>query len=145
LKAIISYADPRHGHDGRGVYAAAGWLYLGPTQRERLIVLHGRPTHARTVSSRHGTRSLVWLRQHVDAGAQHLIEDAKYKYALPLDRELAERLRPLARPYPTREQSTVQRCAAEPSGFVPFSGRSTAEGAPAMATCSLHLHEDARV
>lgn len=105
LRLLVSYSDPRQGHDGRGVYAAANWIYLGKTQRERLIVLHGTLTHARTVSSKYGTRSLNWLRAHVDPHAQHLIEAPKHKYVLPLDADLAARLAPMAQPYPSRERS----------------------------------------
>jgi hypothetical protein len=106
LRLIVSYADPRHGHDGRGVYAAAGWLYLGRTQAERLIVLHGKPTHARTVSSKYGTRSLEWLRANVDPHAEHLVELPKHKYAWPFDDDLRRQLAPRVQPYPKREQST---------------------------------------
>src|SRR5687767_6743830 len=41
LRAIISYSDPEHGHDGRGVYAAAGWMFIGATNAESLIRLNG--------------------------------------------------------------------------------------------------------
>jgi hypothetical protein len=104
LRLIVSYADPRHGHDGRGVYAAAGWLYLGRTHAERLIILHGKLTHARTVSSKYGTRSLAWLRANVDPHAEHVIELPKHKYVLPLDDAMRRQLAPRVQPYPKRDR-----------------------------------------
>jgi hypothetical protein len=138
LKLIVSYADPRHGHDGRGVYAAANWIYLGQTQRERLIVLHGKVTHARTVSSRYGTRSLAWLRANVDSSAEHLIELPKHKYALPLDAGMRDRLRALAQPYPKREQSAESGTPQNRRGIAPFSPRGAQRRGRFDTTCSLH-------
>src|SRR5205085_1155370 len=63
LRAIMSYADPEHGHSGRGVYAASGWMFIGCTNRESLIRLNGRLFHPRTVASRYGTRAIHWLQQ----------------------------------------------------------------------------------
>jgi hypothetical protein len=70
LSAVVSYSDQRRGHDGRGVYGACGWTYLGETAREATLWVRGREVHARTVSSKHGTRDLGWLRANVDPQAR---------------------------------------------------------------------------
>jgi hypothetical protein len=105
LELLVSYADQRQGHHG-GVYQAAGWTYLGETHREATLLLHGREVHARTVSSKFGTRDLGWLRAHVDPNAARIDCPPKHKYALPLSAAMHARLALLAQPYPTRDRST---------------------------------------
>jgi hypothetical protein len=72
LELLVSYSDQRHGHDGRGVYGACGWTYLGETAREATLWIHRREVHARTVSSKYGTRDLAWLRANVDPEARRI-------------------------------------------------------------------------
>lgn len=103
LELLISYADQRQGHHG-GVYQGAGWVYLGETGREATLFLHGREVHARTVSSRFGTRDVQWLRANVDPHVRRIDCPPKHKYALGLTPTMRERLAPLARPYPKRER-----------------------------------------
>jgi hypothetical protein len=102
LEMLISYADSRHGHDGRGVYGGSGWAYLGQTHREATLWLRGRERHARTVSSRFGTRDLRWLREHVDPQAARIDCPPKHKWALGLTPTMRHRLTSMSRPYPTR-------------------------------------------
>jgi hypothetical protein len=103
LELLISYADQRQGHHG-GVYQGAGWVYLGETGREATLLLHGRETHARTVSSRFGTRDVQWLRTNVDPQVRRIDCPPKHKYALGLTPSMRVRLAALARPYPRRER-----------------------------------------
>ena len=105
LKAIISYSDPEHGHDGRGVYAAAGWTFIGCTNRESLIRLNGRLQHPRTVASRYRTRSISWLRQNVDGDAAHVRTAPKYRYCLALDDAVRQLLVTRILPYPERQKT----------------------------------------
>jgi hypothetical protein len=101
LRAIVSYADPEHGHLGT-LYQACGWLYLGQTHRESLIRLHGRLVHPRTVTSRYRTRAMDWLRAHVAADAGHVRTAAKFRYCLPLDAAMREQVQARVQPYPKR-------------------------------------------
>jgi len=105
LELLISYADSRMGHDGRGVYGGANWIYLGPTHKEATLLLFGKEVHARTVSSTFKTRSLRWLQANVDPNAQRIINPVKHKWALALTPTMRERLAQMAQPYPKREQS----------------------------------------
>jgi hypothetical protein len=132
LEVLISYADQRQGHHG-GVYQAAGWAYLGETGREATLLLHGRETHARTVSSRFGTRDVRWLREHVDPQVRRIDCPPKHKYALGLTPGMRARLAALAQPYPTREQSAG-------SGTPDSTRKGRCD-----ATCSLHVSEVAHV
>jgi hypothetical protein len=105
LELLVSYSDQRQGHDGRGVYGACGWTYLGETAREATLWIHGREVHARTVSSKYGTRDLAWLRASVDPHARRIDCPPKHRWALALSPTMRERLIVLAQPYPKREQS----------------------------------------
>lgn len=115
LNAVVSYADPEHGHDGRGIYAAGNWIYLGVTASECLIRIRGQLRHPRSVGSLFGTRSVPWLRQHVDAHAERVVQSPKHKFIYPLDAETRTRLAPLAKPYPTRPKE--QAPARSPAGL----------------------------
>ncbi len=112
LRAVISFADPEHGHDGRGVYAAARWTYLGETAREALLYVYGRETHARTISSRYGTRDLRWPQANVDPHARRIDCPPKHKYALGLTPDMCARLARLAQPYPNRSREGSRASAA---------------------------------
>lgn len=114
LRLIVSYADPEHGHDGRGLYAAMNWLFIGVTKRESLIRLNGRLFHPRTVASRYRTRSIDWLRQNVAADAGHVRTRPKFRYALPLDDAMREQLAPRVQPYPERPK---EQAPAHPAGL----------------------------
>jgi hypothetical protein len=105
LEVLISYADQRQGHDGRGVYGACGWTYLGETAREAMLWIDGHEVHARTVSSKYGTRDLAWLCANVDPQVRRIDCPPKHKYALALTAPMRERLALLARPLPRRERS----------------------------------------
>ena len=48
------------------------------------------------------TRQTWWLQHHVDPSATRYEGKPKYKYLLPLDDEIVERIKSLAKPYPKR-------------------------------------------
>lgn len=132
LELLVSYADSRYGHDGRGVYGGAGWTYLGQTAREALLRVHGRERHARTISSKFGTRDLGWLRAHVDPNAARIDCPPKHKYALALTPAMREQLALLVQPYPTRDRGADSGTRGLPAEVVRrpgLGGRSTREGA----------------
>jgi hypothetical protein len=105
LELLMSYSDQRQGHTGLGVYGACGWTYLGETAREATLWIHGREVHARTVSSKYGTRDLRWLQANVDPQARRIDCPPKHRWALALSPAMRERLTALAQPYPRRERS----------------------------------------
>jgi hypothetical protein len=115
LKLVISYSDPQHGHDGRGVYAAGNWLYLGLTHPEALLKVHGQCRHPRSIGSKFGCRDIEWLRTHVDPHAERIVTAPKHKYAFPFDADIRAHLLPLVRPYPTRPK--VAGPCAIPAGL----------------------------
>src|SRR5262252_3045954 len=104
IRLLVSYADLNKGHEGK-IYQASNWLFVGETGYEAGITLKGKLTHRRTINSKYGTSDIAWLRQHVDSCASRHEGKPKYKYLLPLDDEIAERIRLLAKPYPNAPQA----------------------------------------
>jgi hypothetical protein len=100
---IVSYADLNQGHLGK-IYQASNWLFVGETGQETGIMLNGKLTHRRTINSKYGTSDITWLRSRVDPSTCRYQGKTKYKYLLPLDDEIAQRLRLLSKPYPNAPQ-----------------------------------------
>jgi hypothetical protein len=99
IRLIVSYADLNRGHLGK-IYQAGNWIFVGETGHEAGIVLNGKLTHRRTINSKYGTSTIAWLRKHVDKCARRQEGKPKFKYLLPLDDEIAERVKLLAKAYP---------------------------------------------
>ena len=101
LRAIVSYADPDHGHHG-GIYQAMGWVYTGTLKpRAPGMSVSGRRMHKRTVSLRYGTCSVSVLASR-GVSAFYLQKSVKYRYILPLDKTMADHLRIMSQDYPKR-------------------------------------------
>jgi hypothetical protein len=113
IRLIVSYADLNHGHLGK-IYQASNWLYVGRTGHEAGIMLNGKLTHRRTINSKYGTSDINWLRKRIDPTARRYEGKPKFKYLLPLDNEIAGRIKVLAKPYPSAPQAK-RRCAWIPS------------------------------
>ena len=64
-------------------------------------MLNGKLTHRRTINSKYGTSDIDWLREHVDPSANRYDGKPKCKYLLPLDADIAERIKPLSKIYLT--------------------------------------------
>lgn len=93
MKAIISYADEDEGHAG-GIYKAGNWIYEGLKNAGPggATVIHGKKVHNKTLHSKYGHNSIVWLREHVDPEAVLWVNKGKHKFVMPLDKTLRERL-----------------------------------------------------
>jgi hypothetical protein len=70
--------------------------------------------HARSVTSKFGTRDLRWLQAQVDADAARVRTLPKHRYALPLDDAIRAQLAPRVQPYP--KAVSVQRDRSTDSG-----------------------------
>ena len=99
IRLVASYADLNQGHEGK-IYQASNWLFVGETGHEAGIMLDGKLTHRRTINSKYGTSTIEWLQKHVDPNASRREGKPKYKYLLPLDDEMAERIKLVSKPYP---------------------------------------------
>lgn len=117
LRMIVSYADPEQGHHG-GIYQALGWLYVGPSQAQRELLVNGADMHKRSAGSRWGTASPAKLRSMTKMHVEYGPVRWKHTYLLPLDGSMQAQIAPLARPYPKRPVETGatdgrERSAAE--------------------------------
>ena len=99
IRLLVSYADLNQGHEGK-IYQASNWVFVGKTGYEAGIMLKGKLTHRRTINSKYGTSDIGWLQHHVDPSAARYEGKPNYKYLLPLDGDIVERLKQLSKPYP---------------------------------------------
>ena len=106
IRLLVSYADLNQGHEGK-IYQASNWVFVGKTGYEAGIMLKEKLTHRRTINSKYGTSDIGWLQHHVDPRATRYEGKPKYKYLLPLDDEIAERVKPLSKPTPTRHKQRI--------------------------------------
>jgi hypothetical protein len=98
IRLLVSYADLNQGHEGK-IYQASNWMFVGMTGYEAGITLNGKLTHRRTINSKYGTSDIQWLRKRIDPCATRYEGQPKFKYLLPLDDEMADRIKPLSKPY----------------------------------------------
>jgi hypothetical protein len=100
-EAVISYADPLHGHHG-GVYQAASWLYLG-----RSI----NPTAYRSTDGQIMARRSFHDGQgaYRPEGFVKVQTPAKYRYARMLSKRANSLLRLQPLPYPKTEETGTVR------------------------------------
>jgi len=103
IRLLVSYADLNQGHEGK-IYQASNWLFIGVTGHEAGIMLNGRLTHRRTINSKYGTSDIQWLRNRIDPSARRYEGKPKFKYLLPSENEVAERIQLLSKPYPNAPQ-----------------------------------------
>src|SRR5262245_28005055 len=82
------------------IYQASNWVFVDETGNEAGIILNGKLTHRRTINSKYGTSTIAWLHEHVDSCARRVEGKPKFKYLLPLDNEIDERIKVLAKTYP---------------------------------------------
>lgn len=103
LRAIVSFADPYHGHHG-GIYQAMNWLYLGTTTPSNMWrAPNGEMLHQRMVSATGTLRQFGKLTRSVKISECERVDvPGKHRYLLPLDRAMRRQLLPLVQPYPAR-------------------------------------------
>lgn len=103
VRAVVSFADPDHGHHG-GIYQAMGWVYTGTSAPEYSFYHGGRWKHRREVVS-----NVTFGKQKpmLDyKGLPKRLCPGKYRYALGLDDEVREQIKHLAKPYPKRPKQS---------------------------------------
>jgi len=108
LRLVVSFADPSEGHHG-GIYQGNGWIYTGKSAECAFPIINGKKTHPRTLSL------LVKAGKVKNrSDVPHIMTEGKHRYLMPLDKEMRERIMPLAKPYPKR---TKEQAPEFPSGL----------------------------
>ena len=103
LKLIVSFADPQYGHHG-GIYQATNWLYVGDTAKGKEYWYKGKRLHSRQVSEKGWNIQQGVKRKTVKPSQCEVIETkGKHRYLMPLDKEMAEKIKHLALPYPKKK------------------------------------------
>jgi hypothetical protein len=110
LRAVVSYADPEHGHHG-GIYQGGNWVHDGTSAALSQYVVGGVELHHRTATEairarrKSGDRRLareILVEHFKGADVQVRFNEPKYRYVYPLDAQMRETVRQLAKPYPKR-------------------------------------------
>jgi hypothetical protein len=111
LRLIVSFADSEQGHYG-GVYQAGNWAYNGvSTLKPRLVMPDGTTRHNRLYQGRN--------KQKEPLGSYWSKPTGKHRYLMPLDKDMKERILPLAKPYPKRVTKAISGDHLESGGAVP--------------------------
>jgi len=102
LKLIVSFADPQYGHHG-GVYQAGNWIYSGDTAKSKEYWHKGKRLHPRQVSEK-GFNIQQGVKRKTVKPSECLIKntEGKHRYLMPLDEEVAKRVKALSKPYPKK-------------------------------------------
>jgi hypothetical protein len=111
LRLLISFADPNRGHHG-GIYQGGNWVYVGQTQAEgKYDYWHkGRWRVERSLRRIMSGEQIRSLPRRYSGG--------KYRYLMPLDRQMRRRVMREALPYPARadEGSEASRPVTDREG-----------------------------
>ena len=104
LKIVVSFADCDQCHTGI-IYQASNWIYTGESKTHKFLV-NGRTTHPKTLHTIYGIggQSIPWLKKYVDPNVSK-INGIKYRYLMPLDKEVRKQIEPLAKEYPRSKQA----------------------------------------
>ena len=105
MRLIVSFADQNQGHHG-GIYQANGWLYAGQTAPTTQLLYKGEWRHPKSFRNDWGGLEKVDVSK-----LQKRKSLPKHRYLMPLDAEMRERIKPLARPYPKRAVSDTKDTA----------------------------------
>jgi hypothetical protein len=98
LLAVLSFADPVHGHSG-GIYRAGNWLYTGLQKPARpRIFVNGIDVHPRMCVNRYGTSSIPKLKA-LGLTIETLPRESKHRYVYVLRPELTPLLKYPLQPY----------------------------------------------
>lgn len=103
LRLCVSFADQNAGHHG-GIYQAANWVYSGESKSTpKFLTPSGALLHSRQVSNT-GFNSEFGVIRRVPKKSECVLipQFNKYRYLYPLDKEMREQVKTLAKPYPKR-------------------------------------------
>ena len=103
IRLLVSYADLNQGHVGK-IYQGAN----GSTSAIQGRVgnhVEWEITHRKTINRNTDRATLIGCGKRIDSVACRYEGKPKFKYLLPLDEEIAERIKPLTKIYPQRAAS----------------------------------------
>jgi len=124
LRLIVSFADPERGHIG-GIYQAGNWIYCGRSSGSiKYQTPEGRTLHKRQVSATGRTKKFGKTKGcYRFSDCKQIKIEGKYRYLMPLDDEMRNRVLKLAKPYPKKPRAGS--IDVDASGHQPEEGGST--------------------
>ena len=105
LRLVVSFADQSQGHHG-GIYQAGNWIYSGEGTSANFYMIHGKLTHPRSIGAKGLVQNIVGARK-LDKNAIVVEVPGKHRYLMPLDVEMKNQVKKLAKPYPKREKQAM--------------------------------------
>jgi hypothetical protein len=111
IKLIVSFADQSQNHHG-GIYQAGNWIYAGQSGSAKFYMIKNKLTHPRSLGSLGLIQNLSGA-QKLDQNAYVVDVPGKYRYLMPLDSEMRDRIIPLAKPYPKRVKQAMTENPSE--------------------------------
>ena len=119
LKMIVSFADPQYGHHG-GIYQATNWVYNGDTAASKEYWNKGKRLHSRQVSEKGWNIQQGQKRKTVKPSECTIVKTkGKHRYLMPLDNEMRDTIKHLAKPYPKRVTKANSGDQLECGGAIP--------------------------
>jgi len=116
LRIIVSFADPQYGHHG-GIYQGGNWVYCGDTPKGVEYWHRGKRLHSRQVAEKGWNIQQGQRRTTVKPSQCCIVQTpSKHRYLMPLDKEMAEQIKPLAKSYPKREKQAMDVPASQRRG-----------------------------
>jgi hypothetical protein len=104
LRLLVSYADPKEGHNG-GIYQAMNWIYIWKSAKLKQYYFRGDWRNDTPLFRLF--RDNPEIKKSIDT--RNIPE--KYKYLYPLDNEMRKQIEPLRKPYPKRGQGETDNAA----------------------------------
>ena len=111
IRLIISFADPAMKHNG-AIYQASNWIYNGNSKSTDKYIFLGRKWQGRSFRNKYKGM------EH-DKKVQIIKGSSKYRYLMPLDKEMRKQIEPLRKPYPKRMPLGVSQRPVEGGGAIP--------------------------
>ena len=110
IRVVVSFADPSESHHG-GIYQATNWIYTGKSSVTIEYFFNGDWRHVTDVYKRLTGVAIKKLNSRKKQG--------KYRYVMPLDKEMRKQIEPLRKPYPKRVTKAISGDQLESGGAVP--------------------------
>jgi hypothetical protein len=112
LRLLVSLADPMQGHTG-GIYQAANWVYMGLSSSNTQYFYKNKWRNdtplQRYLAKNPKQKDLLKKRK----------TPGKFKYIMPLDKEMKKKIESLSKPYPKRGLIEEQQTPSVDGGASP--------------------------
>lgn len=96
---VVSFADPEQGHVG-AIYQAGNWIYCGRSAASDEYIYRGKRWQGRSFRNR-----FKGMEHHPDV--QIVKGSSKYRYLMPLDSTIRERIETLRKVHPKRDKQAM--------------------------------------